>query len=210
MSSFNAFLKVYGSILTASSGSLPKGIMIIVIVNPFFSKSGKLLNMPIYDFALKRALSLFDKTTAEGKRSISKMLLPVFGIIENEIVKEHYLKRLSEELNTTYESIGRELDRALGKPSVEDHIKAAVKVRKKRSEILEEYLFSLLIQHPNPKEGIEKVSAILADFEFDLPVYRRILEAFIGFFKKHAVYDSISFAASLPREATDVYNSCFL
>jgi DNA primase len=64
----------------------------------------------IYDYLLSSTLKNYDKASLEGKQKISEDLLPLFSSIQNEIIKEHYLKKVSTELDTTYERILLELE----------------------------------------------------------------------------------------------------
>lgn len=177
--------------------------------NSYAFKKAVKEDIPVYDFAINRALVLYDKKTAEGKRAISNMLLPVFAKIENEIVKEHYIKLISTTLETTYESITREMDR-VGKPTIEKQIKTIAKAKRTRGEMLEEYLFALILQYVHPKEGLDVASAILSDFTFVAPVYRRILEGLIRYFKDHSEYDANMFTSTLPEELVSAFNGCYL
>ncbi|HVZ58607.1 MAG TPA: DNA primase, partial [Patescibacteria group bacterium] len=65
----------------------------------------------VYDYLFDAAVKGGDPQTVEGKKAIADAFLPVCSSMTNEIVKEHYLRKLSQVLNTTYESIIKELER---------------------------------------------------------------------------------------------------
>lgn len=67
-------------------------------------------DISIYDYFFNKLVLSCDRETVEGKRK-SLEILPIIMQIENEIVKEHFLKKLSEALDISYESIVRELER---------------------------------------------------------------------------------------------------
>ena len=79
--------------------------------DPFSFKKDIKESIGIYDYFLQRSLTLYNKNTIEGKKNISDFLLPVIERIENEIVKEHYLKKLSLELDTTYDSLLKQVEK---------------------------------------------------------------------------------------------------
>ena len=80
----------------------------------FFKKSVK-NDIGVYDFLLEHFLNAFDKTSALGKKKIAENLLPLIGGIENQIVKEHYLKILSSALDTSFENLVFEMEKILKK-----------------------------------------------------------------------------------------------
>lgn len=65
----------------------------------------------IYDYLFAKTLADVDVQTIEGKKQFSDTLLPVIAAIKNEIIKEHYLKKISSELEISYESIVKEIDK---------------------------------------------------------------------------------------------------
>ena len=63
----------------------------------------------ILDFYFESAFSKFDKDSPEGKREISKILLPVIKRIPNKIVQSHWVGELAKRLRVKEEDIGEEL-----------------------------------------------------------------------------------------------------
>jgi DNA primase len=61
--------------------------------------------VPIYDFYFAGALKRFNKETAYGKKKIVEFLVPFFSKISNNVVLDHYVKQLSEEIKTGEEAI---------------------------------------------------------------------------------------------------------
>ncbi|MDD2913475.1 MAG: DNA primase [Candidatus Pacebacteria bacterium] len=107
----------------------------------------------IKDFYFETALSSFDKNTLEGKKSISKEILPVIKRIPNKVEQELWLKDLSGLLEVRIESlmeellkINEELDFSLEKE--EDKKDNNEKEKKTKKDILEEYLICLFLRKP--------------------------------------------------------------
>lgn len=122
----------------------------VVLVNP--AKWQDLITnaKSLFDFSFLSALSRFDKTSAEGKKAIAKMLLPFIKRIPNAIEQSHWIHRLAEELGIKEELVQEELkkikEEALYVPFARDEgvLPSAEKTRK---DILEERVFILLFRN---------------------------------------------------------------
>jgi DNA primase len=58
-----------------------------------------------YDFFMADNLSKHNKETAHGKKRIIENLTPLYSKITNKVVLEHYVKELSQQLNTAEETL---------------------------------------------------------------------------------------------------------
>jgi DNA primase len=162
----------------------------------------------IYDYLLEKTLASVDKTSALGKKQITDILLPMFSEIKNEIIKEHYLRKLSQELDTSYESMSRQL-RQIFKPK--PIVKAEVKeqpMKKTKEENWEEFLLSVILQSDNPQELIKSID-FLADL---LPQTTAVEKIFQYLFQqaKEPIFHSQTFAQQLPSELVPVYDTSML
>src|SRR3990167_3963768 len=110
--------------------------------NPGLFKKAIREDEGIYDYLLRVTIDQNDKKTIEGKRKISQSILPIISGIANEIVKEHYLRKLSIELETSFESVLKENEKFGKKESLREERKPE-KQKRSREEVLEEYLLSL-------------------------------------------------------------------
>lgn len=163
----------------------------------------------IYDYLLSHALSLSDQKTVEGKKAIAEDLLPIFAQIANEIIKEHFLKKLSYELDTTYESLVKEIDRSQKKElSVLQPLTSQVK--KPRVDILEEYLLALILQSEAPKIALEKAVSILSLYISRERAYQKILHHLLTYCASVEVFNSHEFVANLPSELSPTLDKCLL
>ena len=112
----------------------------------------------ILEFYFQSAFSNRDAKTPEGKKEISKILLPVLKRIPNQIEKSHWIQKLAKELEVKEESIEEELkkvkltDEIYGLES-EEQINLPPKSRK---ELLEERLLTMLLKTPQHLNLIEK------------------------------------------------------
>ncbi len=177
--------------------------------NPRLFKKALKENIAIYDFLFSHAITSHDKNTVIGKRKISSEFLPIISNIENEIVKEFYLKKLGLELDISIESLVRELERIQKKEVIKVNIKTP-KQRKSRLEILEEYLISLVIQHENPKIVLENIVEVLSDYQFKSKSYKKIIDYLLNYYEKNAIYNNREFLKLLPPELIASFDTCFL
>ncbi len=177
--------------------------------DPYAFKKAVKSEIQVYDYLLDKALLSSNENTADGKKKITDMLLPFYVVIENEIVKEHYLKKLAKALDTTFESIQKEIERRSSKVQVANRI-VATSVKRSREELLEEYLLSLIIQSKMPKESLESAVKILRTTMSKERAYQKILHLFFEHLDHKETFDSKIFGDGLPQELITIFNTCFL
>lgn len=163
----------------------------------------------IYDFLLDSAFQTYDRRTAVGKGKIASELLPTFGSITNEIIKEHYLKKLSNELDTTYESLQKEFAR-IAKKEQDVVIPQAALTKLTREEMLEEYLLALLLQADNQKRAHTVAWEILEGALLPERAPQKVLAALQSYFSTHEQYAANEFVSSLPSELHGAVNKASL
>lgn len=127
--------------------------------NPTLFKKALKNETNIYDFILESSSQNENPQTVEGKRHILSRTLSYLTDIENEIVKEHYLKKLSILLDTSYESVVKEAER--NKIPTPRRIIAPVTAKKDMQELLEDHLLTLILQSSNPKDALASAVSVL-------------------------------------------------
>jgi len=129
--------------------------------------------------------------------------------IENEIVKEHYLKKLSSELDVSLESIIRQIDKIqrvpFGQPAPEKIIK-----KRRRIDVLEEYLLALVLQYTSPHSIYKEIQKILINVQFETTSIQQILIELDAYAQKHSTFDSREFAVTLPKELLHTFDTSYL
>lgn len=165
---------------------------------------------PVYDYLISKALDRFDTKTALGKKKIAENILPFLSQIDNEIIKEHYLKRLSSELDSSIENLKTELEKATKKEKLGIQIAPSTQEKRSRREILEEYLMALLIQLEDRKKAVREVSEILSDYIFEIPAYQKIFGSLKTFSLSDKQIATEDFVKTLPREIISVFDRCYL
>lgn len=171
----------------------------------------------IHDFYLNDALSKFDKNTIEGKRNISKIILPVIKKIPNKIEQGVWIKSLAEVLQAREEDILEELSKissAQGESnySASNNPEKQDLISKTRKELLEERLISLLFKLP---QGVDLIS------QNDLKLFSLDAVKILDYFKNKdqiinsdlsSKIDYLSFKAELEEYGDDPkveFASCF-
>jgi DNA primase len=162
----------------------------------------------IYDYIIDETIKKYG-TGSEGKKQISDIILPLLQHIENEIVKDHYIRLLASRLDTSSESIQKQLEKIVRKEISPQMLSKKVD-KKSREEMLEEYLLSLIIQSPSPKKAVEASVAILQTFMPKERAYQKILSHVVSHVRGHEQFDGTQFIHTLPEELTKTYDTCFL
>ncbi len=163
----------------------------------------------VYDFLIDKFLSLYDKTSSQGKGRIVEEMKPLLSAVENEVVREHYVKKLSKEIDTSIESITKEIDKyQSGKKS--EKVAVGTSDKRKRREILEEYLIALIVQSEDLNLALEKANKILEDYKFEIPSYQKIMDFMTAAIKNETKIDSKKISKGLPAELLKSFDSCYL
>lgn len=162
-----------------------------------------------YDYLLASLLKKYDPESAENKKLITDEILPLISGIQNEIVKEHFLKKTANALGSSFESISREMVRISRKELPRVETKQVVP-KPARDEVLEEYLLSLIIQSDKPKELLEKSVQILAGSMPKDRARQKILYHLLDHFVHADSFDGKVFTNILPRELIESYDSLLL
>jgi DNA primase len=163
----------------------------------------------VYDYLVDKFVSENNKDSAQGKKAIADNLLPLFANISNEIIKEHYLKKLSAIFEISLESLLKEVSK-LQKKDLEDKIAISQKDKRSRREVLEEYLIALIVQSSNPQKVLEDNQESLTLYQFATPSLGKLLENLRTFLKTSEKLDQEKFAKILSKELIQSFDTCFL
>jgi DNA primase len=122
------------------------------VISVNYKKFEELANksVSILDFYFQNAFSKFDEKTAEGKREISKLLLPVIKKVLNKIEQASWVQQLAQRLNVREKDVEIELKKVkLDKaPDVVIFEAKNPIIKKTKKQVLEERLLTLLLKSP--------------------------------------------------------------
>ncbi|MFH1036517.1 MAG: DNA primase [Patescibacteria group bacterium] len=150
----------------------------------------------ILDFYFETTFSRFDDKTPDGKKSISKILLPVIKRIPNQIEKSHWIQELARKLSVRDDDIIEELKKVKLEEETYGLEKEEVPnlPQKSRRELLEERLVTMSLISP------EDCSAGICeeDLEFFSPQISKLFSCLKN--KKNSDEDE------LPEDVRDLFN----
>lgn len=176
--------------------------------NPAAFKKALVKARGIYDFLIEKTLGK-GKESAEEKKAIALELLPIFSQIDNEVVKEHYLRSLANSLNTSFESLLKEIEK-IKSSKEKDEVSFITKNKKPRREILEEFYLSVFLQNENPKKFFDEEKDFLGSYKFDTDAINRIFKYAKEYFAKVQKFDIKKFSSKIPAELLPMVDLCFL
>lgn len=151
----------------------------------------------ILDFYFETTFSKFDSKTPQGKKEISKILLPIIKRVPNKIEQGFWVQQLSKKLEVREENIIAELNKVKIEES-ETEISEFAAPQKSRKEKLEERLIILLLKSPQN-------FSLLSEKDFDL--FSSQISKTLSFLQKEINHlDKIK----PPEELADFINYSFL
>ncbi len=166
-------------------------------------------DISIYDYLLEKTISSVDVKIAVGKKKVADTLLPFIAQIRNEIIREHYLKKISTELDTSYESIVREMERVEKKEKTTATTEI-LKLKRPKEEITEEYLLALIVQNSKDASFFQKARDVFSGNLNKNRAVGKIMDKLSSFFGKEKIFDSKKFANTLPQELLTTFDKSIL
>ena len=114
----------------------------------------------IMDFNFETAFNQFNKETADGKKQIAKILLPIIKKVSNRIIQSHWISELSKRLKVKEEIVQEEMKKTKideQTTSFEpEKIEQNNPIIKSRRELIEERLAILFLKFPEKKDILKK------------------------------------------------------
>jgi len=153
----------------------------------------------ILDFYFKTTFSLSDPKTPEGKREISKILLPVIKRIPNKIEQAFWIQELAKKLEVKEESIEEELKKTKDSsflyfgPEEEEMEKENLSQteKKSRKELLEEQILTFILKSP------ENLDLIV---EKEISFFSSQTLQILTYFKKSKDFPALSSSLANPKK----------
>lgn len=110
----------------------------------------------IHDFYFDNVFSQHDKNSLEGKKNISKILLPIIKKVPNKIEQNVWIKNLASDLEVREEDVIEELTKIRTDNGVSAEQAGEKLAKKTRKELLEERLALLILQEPKNIEFVKE------------------------------------------------------
>ncbi|MCX6758868.1 MAG: toprim domain-containing protein [Candidatus Nealsonbacteria bacterium] len=128
----------------------------VIAENPEEWKKAVLNTKSIMEYYFENALAGNDTSTPEGKKNISKLLLPAIKKLDNQVEQSYWLKILAHELDAREEDLRQELKKVKDVMIDTDLDPVPQKTAQKtRIELLEERLLVLILKYANNIETVD-------------------------------------------------------
>lgn len=165
-----------------------------------------------YDYLLSSAKKRYPYQEAFGKKKIAEEMTPYLLRIKNPIVQAHYVKKLSQLIDLSEQSVFQ----LFRKESLKKKMKFVSPVKKqvtekRREELIQKYLVSFILQSDNPYQISEHVFREAQIEDFTLRAVQRICEMFVEYRQTHPDrFDGIEFNNLLSAELQPVSDEIYL
>jgi DNA primase len=156
----------------------------------------------VYDFLLNVAQKQHDPNTIDGKKAISQEIVPILNKIQNQVIKDHYVKKLAQILQTQSLIIEQEMQRQQKKQdlNIQSPTPSPPTTKSRLSQLLDD-LLALVLQ--NPKD-VDYSHIPIADFPSSSA--QKILEKII----QTKPTNIIAFSHKLPPELQEQFDTSYL
>ncbi|MDO8341402.1 MAG: DNA primase [Candidatus Woesebacteria bacterium] len=178
----------------------------IARANPELYKKAIEDSIGIWDFLIDLTFKKYNSGTGEGKAKISAEIIPLISLIQDNIVKAHYIEILSRKLSVPVEAVTDEINKQetdKTKTKLEDLI--ITKIQKNRKQLLEERLLINAIS-TDPRVILKKDIKNLFSSVFPL----RILEELEKYFTNNDKFNLSKFTNDLPKELVSGFSEIVL
>lgn len=151
--------------------------------------------MPIYDFLLSDLYKKYPDKSASHKKKIIEEISPYISNIQNQIVKSHYVRQLSLELDISEESIFKEIKINDIKSKI--RWKGATEPKKEhisRQDFQAAFLIGSLLQLKQLSHSLSEIPEILKNDDFKNASEGEIFSLFFEYINKNK-YEEFSYVA---------------
>jgi len=153
----------------------------------------------ILDFYFKTTFASADPKTPEGKREISKILLPVIKRISNKIEQAFWIQELAKKLEVKEESVEEELKKTKDLPPVYSGLEEGSEGKenllelkqKTRKELLEEQILTFILKSP---ENLDLIA------EKEISFFSPQISQILTYFKKSQDFPALNSSYGTPRQ----------
>src|SRR5258708_11287674 len=160
-------------------------------------------SVTVYDYLIDQSFTSHDVHSGDGKREITNELGPMVMGITNAVEQSHYLQKIAKRLDVSEDIVFMQFKKkALPQMPTTEKRQEPEKSRE-RSEILEEYLLSLLF-HMDGEAFVAHIER--AREATTSPLLERVLE----YVTHPRGYNLAQFSASLPEELKSLFFSLYM
>ncbi len=176
-----------------------------------------------YDYIIDSACEKYSIDDPQGVKKIISETAKFIGVIENLVIREHYLKKLADKLNVSLDSLEAQVDKEIRKlkvpqANINQEVSSEPQSKRPREEMMEEYLMAMLLQAPNPSDYLVISTIRLSAEDFINTAFGKIYQTMVTFIdnpKSDVVLTTEKFeinqlAVLIPPELMDTFNRLYL
>jgi DNA primase len=131
---------------------------------------------PVIDFAIEKTVAKLDMKNARDKSAAANTMLPLIARVRDDILRDHYLDKLSKISGISYNQLEAILKTLLNKPKGEKKAKPALLPIRSATSAREAYCLTLLLKNPELKTiDVGLVADYFQDSQ-NLEIYKCLLE----------------------------------
>jgi DNA primase len=171
--------------------------------------------IPVYDHIINTLFTRVDENDPFSKKHFIEGAIPFIDMIENPIVRTHYIQKAAGLLKSSEDAVItmlRDYKRKGRKPvtRVTDDVDNNIPKHQERVDALAKRILSVLLAVPLDTTVMHEILAILSPNDFLTPAYRVLYERFQGYMTNHPKFDTDQFIADLSPELRPLYDELYL
>lgn len=163
--------------------------------------------LPAYAYVLDAVCQKYPDPSPFDQKKIVHELASFIQGTQNIIVREYYLKKLSERIEMPVEVIKLEIDEMVRKNRKSQLKQSAEKTRGEEPHMKDQkYLLSFLFQHENPAVAMAQIRDLIMPDDFSMPALGKLFHHLQETIDRGDTYQEKTFAQSLPKELHPMYD----
>ncbi|MBI1863690.1 DNA primase [Candidatus Woesebacteria bacterium] len=159
----------------------------------------------VWDFVIGLAFESTEFQSGSGKSKLSRKIVPILSEISDKIVQDHYVRKVSEKLGVSEESVFEQIENYEKSKTVKSIENTTKKEVEEMRDILERRLLRIYINH-DPK------LILTGDIRelFKKPLHIQIIGEIEGYLKKNKKFEIMPFSMNLPTELFEGFSNIIL
>jgi DNA primase len=170
--------------------------------------------IPVYDHIINTLFARVDEKDPFSKKHFIEGAIPFIDMIENPIVRTHYIQKAAGLLKSTEDnvlSLLRDYKKRNRRPSVKAEVlEQTADKHQDRLDMLAKRILSILVTISLDVSMTAEIITILTPDDFGTPSYRLIFENYKTLVQSGTKFDSSVFSHNLSAELRPVYDELYL
>ena len=166
--------------------------------------------LPVYDFLIQHAQQKYPEATSFQKKHIAQELSPFINMIQNPIVKSHYIKQIAHILKVSEASVWTLMRQTkIPKKQIKNIEQPSSSLP--RNQLIQRYLLSYLLNHAIPQDSSRDIFNLVQTIDFTTPAYGHVFKQIVDYSKQPSEsFDYPTFVNAIPSELRTVSDELFM